>query len=76
MTFLQEPSSVTIGKARHLSPRESEIIHFLAQGLACKEIAARLSMSYAAVWTYVERIYAKLHVHSRCQAVAKYLSDC
>lgn len=40
------------------------------------EIATHLSMSYATVWTYIERIWTKLNVHSRCQAVAKYLSHC
>lgn len=45
----------------------------LAKGLAYKEVAAHLNISYSTVHRHVERIYRKLHVHSRSQAVAKYL---
>lgn len=54
-----------------LSPREREILELLAQGFLYKEIADQLGASYATVRTHVERIYSKLHVHSRSQAVAK-----
>ena len=54
-----------------LSPREREILDLLAQGFLYKEIADQLGASYATVRTHVEHIYAKLHVHSRSQAVAK-----
>jgi len=54
-----------------LSPREREILDLLAQGFLYKDIADQLGTSYATVRTHVEHIYAKLHVHSRSQAVAK-----
>lgn len=56
-----------------LSPRETEILDLLSQGLTYKEIAHRLGVSYSTVHTHIERIYDKLHVHSRSHAVAKFL---
>lgn len=55
-----------------LSPREQEILQQLAQGYLVKEIADQLGIGFASVRTYIRRIYEKLHVHSRAQAVAKY----
>ena len=55
-----------------LSPREQEVLDLLARGYLYKEIAERLNISVASVNTYVRRIYEKLHVRSRGQAVAKY----
>lgn len=72
-SFKKAPTAAS--EAEHLSPRESEILELLAQGLAYKEIAGQLSVSYATVRTHIERIYTKLHVHSRSHAVAKYLGD-
>ena len=57
-----------------LSPREREVLDHLAQGYLYKEIAGRLSISYETVHTYVRRIYEKLQVHSRTEAVAKHLT--
>jgi DNA-binding NarL/FixJ family response regulator len=55
-----------------LAPREREVLDFLAQGYYYKEIADALSISVQTVGTYVRRIYTKLQVRSRGQAVAKY----
>ena len=56
-----------------LAPREREILELLAEGYLQKEIAAQLGISFSTVRTLTGRIYEKLHVHSRGQAVAKYL---
>ena len=56
-----------------LSPREQEVLESLAQGYLYKEIADRTGVSYATIRTHIERIYHKLHVRSRSQAVARYL---
>ena len=56
-----------------LAPREREILELLAKGYLQKEIADQLGISFSTVRTLTGRIYEKLHVHSRGQAVAKYL---
>jgi len=58
--------------AEELSPREQEVLDLLARGYLYKEIAERLNISVPTVNTYVRRMYEKLHVRSRAQAVAKY----
>ena len=58
--------------AHQLWPREVEILTLLAKGLLKKEIAVQLGISYWTVQTHVTRIYKKLQVRSRAQAVAKF----
>jgi DNA-binding NarL/FixJ family response regulator len=60
-------------EANQLSSREVEVLDLLAKGHLIKEIADRLNIGFGTVRTYIRRIYEKLHVHSRAQAVAKYL---
>ena len=55
-----------------LSTREQEVLDLLARGYLYKEIAERLNIGVPTVNTYVRRVYEKLHVRSRAQAVAKY----
>ena len=57
-----------------LSPREREVLDYLSRGYLYKEIAAELTLSYDPVHNYVRRIYEKLQVHSRTEAVAKHLT--
>lgn len=54
-----------------LSPRECEILDALAAGLSNKEIARRLGISPNTVKTHVARVYEKLEVGRRVQAVEK-----
>ena len=58
--------------AAELSKRENEVLALLAQGYLYKEISDALGISIETVNTYIRRIYEKLHVHSRAQAVARY----
>ncbi|VGO13440.1 Transcriptional regulatory protein DegU [Pontiella desulfatans] len=55
-----------------LSGREMEVLSRLARGRLCKEIADELDISVNTVNTYLRRIYEKLQVHSRAEAVAKF----
>jgi DNA-binding NarL/FixJ family response regulator len=56
-----------------LSPREKEVLDCLAQGFLYKEIAEKLGIGYETVHTYIRRIYEKLQVRTRTEAVAKFL---
>ena len=55
-----------------LSAREVEVLTLLSKGHLIKEISDQLDISFVTVRTYIRRIYEKLHVHSRSQAVAKF----
>lgn len=59
-------------ETENLSPRESEVLDLLAQGLLYKEISEKIGVSLPTVNTYIRRIYEKLQVRSRAQAVARY----
>lgn len=52
-----------------LTARELEILGLLVRGLAQKQIAAQLHLSPKTVNSHIERVYEKLGVHSRTQAV-------
>jgi DNA-binding CsgD family transcriptional regulator len=54
-----------------LSPRECEILELLASGESNKEMARRLGISPNTVKTHVSRIYEKLEVQRRVQAIEK-----
>lgn len=60
-------------KQVHLSPREEMVLDCLSKGLTYKAIADQLGISIDTIRTYLRRIYEKLHVQSRTEAVAKYL---
>jgi len=57
----------------NLSEREQQVLDCLSQGFLYKEIAERLGISYETVHTYIRRIYEKLQVRTRTEAVAKFL---
>lgn len=57
----------------NLSEREQQVLDLMSQGLMYKEIAEKLSISYETVHTYIRRIYEKLQVRTRTEAVAKFL---
>ena len=57
----------------NLTPREQEVLDHLAKGFLYKEIADALHISYDTVHAHIRRIYEKLQVRSRTEAVAKHL---
>jgi DNA-binding NarL/FixJ family response regulator len=71
-SFQQQAPPAATTDTSELSPRESEVLDLLARGYLYKEIADSLDISLPTVSTYIRRIYEKLHVRSRAQAVAKY----
>ena len=56
-----------------LTPREQEVLQLLADGFRYKEIAGVMGISLDTVREHSRRIYSKLHVSSRTEAVVKYL---
>ena len=70
----QKPAARLAGSAE-LSSRETGILALLSEGLANKEIAARLGISYDTVRAHLRNIYEKLHVRSRSEAAIKYLQS-
>jgi DNA-binding NarL/FixJ family response regulator len=69
----QKPVQAPDPAIENLSPREQEVLDCLAQGLIYKEIADKLGVSYETVHTYIRRIYEKLQVRTRTEAVARFL---
>ncbi|HZI30794.1 MAG TPA: response regulator transcription factor [Candidatus Binatia bacterium] len=59
----------------NLSAREEEVLILLTKGYANKEIADHLSISTETVGSHLKHIYEKMHVRSRAEAVARYMSD-
>lgn len=55
--------------APHLSPRERELLEYLARGLSRKEAARVMQLSPYTVAEYMQSIYRKLQVRSRGEAV-------
>ena len=66
-------AAIHVEPAEELSPREQEVLDLLSQGFMYKEIADKLGISFETVRTYIRRIYEKLHVRTRTEAVAKAL---
>jgi DNA-binding NarL/FixJ family response regulator len=73
--FFQHPPPVGVStpvRGDVLADREKEVLDGLAKGFLYKEIAESLQISPHTVNSHIRRIYEKLQVRSRCQAVAKY----
>ncbi|HKY24894.1 MAG TPA: response regulator transcription factor [Gaiella sp.] len=65
------PSRQVANDTRALSPREQEILGFLAEGKTQRQIADELVLSPKTVGTHIQHVISKLGVHSRAQAVAE-----
>lgn len=58
-----------------LTERETQLLSFLSQGFANKEIADKLNISVATVCTHLRHVYEKLHVRSRSEAILKTINS-
>jgi len=58
-----------------LTTREQEILYLLVQGLSYKMIAQKCFISLPTVSSHIQKIYEKLHVNSKSEAVAKAFKD-
>lgn len=70
--FLASPERPKSVNEVVLTPREREIIHCLRSGQPDKEVARILRISPLTVHTHLKRIFGKLGVHTRTEAVMKY----
>ena len=70
--FFNQPAKQDPEMAQ-LTDGEKEFLEQLAKGYAYKEIADRMGISIDTVRSYVRTVYEKLHVHSRTEAVVKFL---
>ncbi|WP_316808502.1 response regulator transcription factor [Pedobacter agri] len=62
-------------KKSPLSPKETEVLSLLAEGLSYKMVADKLGVSYTTVNTHTKRIYEKLHISSLGEAIAYYYKN-
>jgi DNA-binding NarL/FixJ family response regulator len=63
------PTSERPAELAELTPRELEVLRFVARGLSNSEIARDLVLGEATIKTHVARIFQKLNLHDRAQAV-------
>lgn len=64
-----KPAAATPASSSLLSERETEILRLTSKGLSFKEVGEVLGISGHTVKTHIKRIYQKLAVHSRSEAV-------
>lgn len=67
---MPQPSS----DLQRLTPRETDVLNQLAKGFRYKEIVDNLGISSGTLHSYIRSVYEKLHVHSRTEAVVKFLN--
>ena len=68
------PPAAPTGDLSTLTPREQEILALLSCGMVAKDVARQVGLSYQTVRVHLRNIYEKLHVHTRDEAVRKYLT--
>ncbi|HEY4966929.1 MAG TPA: response regulator transcription factor [Puia sp.] len=71
MNFQEQMKNESPEDMALLSVRENETLHLLSQGLLYKEIAEQLGISTSTVRQHIHRIYEKLHVQNRTEALNK-----
>ena len=59
----------------HLTMREEETLVLLSKGYSNKEIADQLGLGIETVRSHLKHIYEKMHVRSRAEAVARYMTS-
>jgi len=69
-----QPSQQNTSNLESPTPREKQVLELLSRGYPYKQIASELNLSIGTIQTHVSRIYKKLHVNCRTEAVVKYLS--
>ncbi len=63
------------GEDYHLSDREKQVLQLLVEGYSYKMIAGEMFIAIDTVRSHIKKIYEKLHVNSKSEAVAKAFKD-
>ena len=63
------------GEDYHLSDREKQVLQLLVEGYSYKMIANEMFIAIDTVRSHIKKIYEKLHVNSKSEAVAKAFKD-
>ena len=72
VSVFNEQNTVTpVRQDSVLSPREKEVLELVAKGLLYKEISDQLGISFHTVRQHIGKIYEKLHVHNKTEAINK-----
>lgn len=67
--FVKSPPGVPLVEDNPLSQRELEVLRLIEKGMTYDEVAQLLGLSWHTVTAYLRRVYRKLQVHSRGEAV-------
>lgn len=70
-SFLPAAAPASAAAFPSLTPRETELVELLAQGLDNAQIAARLALSEKTVRNHITSVFAKLEVENRSQAIVR-----
>ena len=71
--FFSGPAKSSPSGMDDLTAGQKKFLEELAQGFSYKEIADHLGITVHGVRNYIRKIYEKLHVHSKVEAINKYL---
>ena len=71
--YLSKTQKKSPADPAQLTPGQIKFLEELSEGYSYKEIADHLGITMHGVRNYIRRIYDKLHVHSKVEAVNKYL---
>jgi DNA-binding NarL/FixJ family response regulator len=75
VSVFQNSKSNSVNEFNKLSPREKEILELTAQGLLYKEIADKLGIAFGTVRQHLHKIYEKLHVQNKTEALNKVFGE-
>lgn len=73
-SFRRPPQVRLTAKLEELTPQQNRVLELIAEGLLNKEIADRLDVTEATIKQHNVRIYRKLAVNNRAEAIRAYLS--
>lgn len=69
------PGTISTNSFKQLSPRELEILKFVAAGLTNQEIGLQLHLSYHTIRAHLRRIFKKLSVQRRAEAIKSFFEN-